>query len=267
MPAVNPTRMRFQVEALMAHYANPETFHLALTDLFELYANHALRFGDAVGIRPMIPIYHLPAPLIRQLEVDLERMVADDPQTALALADELWQDAYYEVKRVAITVLGLYPLEDPQPVLDRLDQWITSQLDLSLLPKIFSSGTRQLQTQYPEVWEEYLETFLQSEDPQRASVGFLGLAEGLNNPQFNNLPALFRLVGPHVREPQAQTLKSLTTLVRALANVSPTETGYFIKQVLSVALSPELKRLVKDSLSAFPPEVQEELKPFLTRQK
>ena len=267
MPAVNPTRMRFQVEALMAHYTEPKAFHLALTDLFELYANHALRFGDAVGIRPMIPIYHLPAPLLRQLEVDLGRVVADNPQPALALTDELWQDIYYEVRKIAITVLGLYPLDDPHAVLDRLDQWITPQLDLSLLPKIFSSGTRQLQNRYPAVWENYLETFLQSEDPQRVSVGFLGLAEGLNNPQFHNLPALFRLVGPHVRDPQPQTLKSLTTLIRSMAKFSPTETGYFIKQVLSVAFSPELKRMIKDSLSAFPSEVQEELKPLITRQK
>ena len=140
-------------------------------------------------------------------------------------------------------------------------------MDLSLLPKIFSSGTRQLQNRYPTVWENYLETFLQSEDPQRVSVGFLGLAEGLNNPQFQNLPALYRLIGPYVREPQPQTIKSLTTLIRGLAKLSPTETGYFMKQMLSVALSPELKRLVKDSLSAFPLEVQEDLTPFITRQR
>lgn len=267
MPAVNPTRMRFQVEALMAHYADPKAFHLALNDLFELYANHALRFGDSVGIRPMIPMYHLPAPLLRQLEVDLERMVAESSLPALELADELWQDAYYETKLVAIHLLGLYPLESSQPVLDRLDLWITDRLDLSLLPKIFSAGTRQLQNQYPAVWESYLETFLQSEDPQKVSVGFLGLAEGLNNPQFQNLPALFRLVGPHVHDPQPQTLKSLTTLLRSLAKVSPTETGFFLKQILSTAQSPELKRLIKDSLSAFPFEVQDGLKPLVIRQK
>ena len=99
----------------MAHYADPKASHLALTDLFELYANHALRFGDAVGIRPMIPIYHLPPPLMRQLEVDLERIVTEDPQPALALADELWQDIYYEVKQVAIIILGLFPLITPNP--------------------------------------------------------------------------------------------------------------------------------------------------------
>ena len=265
MPAVNPTRMRFQVEALMAHYADPKAFHLALSNLFDLYANRALRFGDHTGIRPMIPTYHLPAPLLRQLEADLERIVPEQPDPALALVDELWQDDYYEVKLAAIAVLGLIPLTDPQPVLDRLNQWIDNRLDLSLLPTLFSAGTQQLQLKFPQTWENYLETFLESEDPQKVSVGFLGLAEGLKNHQNQNIPALFRLIGPYVRNPQPQNFKELATLLIALAEASPMETGFFLRQILSVTDSPEIKRLIKDSLAGFPPEIQDELRPMVSR--
>ena len=138
MPAVNPTRLRFQVEALMSDYSDPAAFHLALNNLFELYANRALRFGDSTGLRPMIPLYHLPAPVGRQLEVDLERVVNANPEPALPLADELWQDPHYETKLIAIMLLGFYPLSDPQPILDRLNLWLKPNLDLSLLPKLFS---------------------------------------------------------------------------------------------------------------------------------
>jgi hypothetical protein len=257
--------MRFQVEALMAHYSDPKAFHLALSNLFDLYANRALRFGDHTGIRPMIPTYHLPAPLLRQLELDLERKIHENPDPALALVDELWQDTYYEVKLAAITVLGLIPLADPQPILDRLDQWIDDRLDLSLLPKLFSLGTRQLQNKFPQTWENYLETFLESGDPQKVSVGFLGLAEGLKNRQNQNIPALFRLIGPYVRTPQPQNSRELSTLLMALAEASPAETGFFLRQILSVTDTPEIKRLVKDSLPGFPPEIQEELRPMVIR--
>lgn len=267
MPAVNPTRLRFQIEALMAHYADPPGFHLALNNIFELYANRALRFGDSTGLRPMIPMYHLPAPVSRQLAVDLERVVHSDPTPALPLADELWPDQYYETRLVAIMLLGLYPLSDPQPILERLDQWITPNLDLSLLPKLFSNGTSHLQEQYPDVWEKYLETFLQSDDQQRVAVGFLGLAEGLRNPEFQNLPALFRLISPFVRDPQPETTRELTHLLRSLAGVSPTETGYFLRQILSVADSPEIKRLVSESLPGFPQDIQNELLPLISRNR
>lgn len=259
--------MRFQVEALMAHYSDPKAFHLALINIFDLYANRALRFGDHTGIRPMIPTYHLPAPLLRQLEMDLERKVHENPDPALALVDELWQDAYYDVKLAAITTLGLIPLTDPQPVLDRLDQWIDDRLDLSLLPKLFSIGTRQLQNKFPQTWEHYLETFLESGDPQKVSVGFLGLAESLKNRQEHNIPALFRLIGPYVRAPQPQNFRELATLLMALAEASPAETGFFLRQILSVTDRPEIKRLVKDSLPGFPPEIQDELRPMVIRSR
>jgi len=267
MPAVNPTRLRFQIDSLMAHYSDPAAFHLALNNLFELYANRALRFGDSTGLRPMMPLYQLPAPVSRQLEVDLERVVNEDPEPALPLADELWPDPYYETRLVAITLLGLYPLSDPQPILDRLNQWIAPNLDLSLLPKLFSNGTRHLQEKFPDVWERYLETYLQSDDAQRVGVGFLGLAEGLHNPQFQNLPALFRLISPFVRSPQPETIRELAHLLRALAGVSPNETGYFLRQILSVSGSPELKRLVNDSLPGFPQEIQRELLPLISRNR
>ena len=267
MPAVNPTRLRFQIEALMAHYADPPAFHLALDNLFDLYANRALRFGDSTGLRPMIPMYHLPVPVGRQLEVDLERVVNENPEPALGLADELWPDSYYETKLVAITLLGLYPLTDPQPILERLDQWISPDLDLSLLPNLFSDGTLHLQEKFPEIWEKYLESYLQSDDPQRVAVGFLGLAEGLQNPQFQNLPALFRLISPFVRDPQPATSRELAQLLRALAGVSPTETGYFLRQILSFTDSPEIKRLVSDSLPGFPQEIQKELSPLISRNR
>ncbi|MBG0770679.1 MAG: DNA alkylation repair protein [Anaerolineaceae bacterium] len=267
MPAVNPTRLRFQVEALMSNYSDPAAFHLALNNLFELYANRALRFGDSTGLRPMIPLYHLPAPVSRQMEVDLERVVSADPEPALPLADELWQDPYYETKLVAIVLLGLYPLTDPKPILDRLENWLKPGLDLSLFPKLFSHGTRHLQKDFPTVWENYLETFLRSDDPEKVSVGFLGLAEGLSDPQFQNLPALFRLISPFVRDPQPATSRELAHLLRSLAGVSPTETGYFLRQILSVTDSPEIKRLVSESLSGFPPELRKDLLPLVSRSR
>ena len=265
MPAVNPTRLRFQVEALMSDYSDPAAFHLALNNLFELYANRALRFGDSTGLRPMIPLYHLPAPVGRQLEVDLERVVNANPEPALPLADELWQDPHYETKLVAIMLLGFYPLSDPQPILGRLNLWLKPNLDLSLLPKLFSNGTRQLQKDFPAIWENYLETFLRSDDPEKVAVGFLGLAEGLSDPQFQNLPALFRLISPFVRNPQPETTRELAHLLRALAGVSPTETSYFLRQILSVSDMPEIKRLVNDSLPGFPPEYRNDLLPLVSR--
>ena len=72
MPAVNPTRLRFQIDELMHNFASPPEFHRNLRDLFSLYANRTLRYGDSTEVKPLIPMYNLPTPVIRQLQTDLD---------------------------------------------------------------------------------------------------------------------------------------------------------------------------------------------------
>ncbi len=249
----------------MYFFGSPVEFHQRLRGLFELYANRALRFGDSTGFRPLIPMYHLPMPLTRQLVKDLERKVNEDPDAALRLTDELWNDTFYEVKQTAITILGLTPISSPNPVIERLNAWIDEDLDASLVAFLFSTGTRQLQIYYSEAWEEYLSVHLQSDDPELLSLGIQGLIEGLKNPNFKNLPAIFRLVSPFIREPQPDVFRDLVQLIETLAELSPTETGYFLRQMLSLSESPETARLVKQCLPFFTPAIQTDLKAVILK--
>ena len=130
MVAVNPTRLKFQINDLMTFFESPVEFRQNLHALFSLYANYALRLGDNEFTRSLIPRYNLPHPVIRQLNADLQLLIDKDPQSALKLADELWKDEYYEVKYLAIYILSIFPIkEDPHPVLNRIRTWLTPNLE------------------------------------------------------------------------------------------------------------------------------------------
>lgn len=265
MTAVNPTRLRFQIQGLMAFFDSPEVFHQKLRQLFSLYANYALRFGDSAVSRPLIPMYHLAHPVMRQLALDLKPHIQDHPQAALALADELWQDEYYEIKRTAILVIGSVPLEDPQPIVERVADWLIPGLDNVLKTDLLSVGTRQLQESFPEAWEKLILSLLSQTEPEMIALGIQALAEGSKSPTFKNLPALFRLASPFIRSPHSTFTRDLEDLIEALAELSPNETGYFLKQILSVSTSPETDRLIKSCLAAFPADIQEDLKSTLAK--
>ncbi|MCB2209622.1 DNA alkylation repair protein [bacterium] len=260
MPAVNPVRLRFQIEELMTFFSDPSAFHLELQGLFGLYANRTLRFGSETGIRPLIPMYHLPTPLMRQLRIDLSRLVPEDAAGALALVDELWEDEYYEVKQTSIMILSLLPMDSPEPILDRLTEWMDQDLDPMLIADIFSSGLHQLQEQFPAAWEDFINLFLQSTDPEKTALGIRGLTEGLKNPNFKNLPAVFRLVSPLIRDPEPELIRDLVNIIQVLAQHSPTETGFFLRQTLSLSESTTTQRIVKQSLAFFPSDIQADLK-------
>lgn len=249
----------------MHFFSSPSEFHRGLIDIFSLYANRALRYGDSTEVKPLIPMYNLPAPVTRQLQLDLRLRVTENPEAAFSLADELWQDEYYEVKQTALFVLGVVPIDSPDPIIHRLETWLSPALDAQLISSLFSMGTLKLQDSYPEIWESFIKSFLEKGNPEDLALGLKGLTEGLKNPRFANLPAIYRLISPIIQNPDHKILRDLGTLVEALAKKSPTETGYFLRQALSLSDSPELSRLVKQCLPVFPADIAQDLKTMLNQ--
>jgi len=260
MPAVDPARLRFQITNLIESYPSPPAFHRVLGEVFSFYANRTLRFGDSTHSAPNIPAYNLPHPVIRQLELDLKPLINQYPQAALSLADELWGDPYFEVKQIAIFTLGSVPLATPEPVISRITVWLTPNMDRVLASDLLSTGTRQLQESFPDAWEKFVQSLLNQESPKVIALGLKALAEGVDNPSFRNMPAIFRLVSPFIREPRPEFMKELARLVESLIKNSPMETAYFLKQTLSVSDSSLTKRLVKQNLSLLPERIQQELR-------
>lgn len=265
MTAVNPTRLRFQMQGLMAFFNSPVEFHQKLVGLFSLYANYALRFGQNALARPLIPIFNLPHPVLRQLKLDLQSHIEADPQAALEVADQLWQDDYYEIKQTAIWIIGSLPIDDPQPILDRVLLWLTPGLDQVVKRDLLSIGTRSLQDRFPEAWEALILSLLSKNEPEMIALGIQALAEGSKSPNFKNLPAIFRLASPFIRDPHMEYSRDLEDLIEVLAQLSPKETGYFLKQILSVSVSRDTTRLIKNCLSAFPDEVKRDLQSALKK--
>jgi hypothetical protein len=258
--AVNPTRLRYQINGLMANFSSPVEFHQKLQGIFSLYANYALRKNTPAPARPLIPMYHLPHPVLRQLNADLKPRIIADPAEALAVADELWMDDYYEVKHTAIYIIGNLPLENPDTILDRVQLWLTPDLDQVLKLDLLSVGTRPLQNSFPDEWESLILALLSQSEPEMIALGIEALTEGLKQPNFQNLPVVFRLASPFLREPHSAFTRDLKSLIDTLARYSPKETGFFLKQTLSVSTSPETTRLIKECLPSFPEEVQTNLR-------
>ncbi len=265
MAAVNPTRLRHQVGELMALFEAPVEFHQALCTLFSLYANHGLRFGEAAPVRPLIPMFHLPHPVVRQLNLDLKTQIAANSSAALALANELWNDTYYEVRQTALFVLGEVVTDDPEPILDRLKGWLTPDLDQVLKSDLFSIGTRSLQENFPQTWETWVRSLLSDPDPKVNTLGIQALAAGAQRPNFQNLPTIFRLSSPFIRDVHSANLKDLEALVSVLAEISPQETGFYLRQTLSISSSFAKNRLIKNCLKFFPEEIQADLKSVLEK--
>lgn len=265
MTAVNPTRLRFQIQDLLVYFGSPNEFHRRLDGLFNLYANHALRYGDIVQRYPLTPMLHLPDPVMRQLRLDLVPYVQSNPEEALALADELWEDTYFEIRQVAINILDLFPLADPNPILARLKKWLTPELDPMLASELLFTGTRNLQAEHPQVWESLIQSFLDHDNPKIIAWGLIGLQEGIKQPAYENHPSVYRLISPFIQSPSSDLINHLQNLIAVIAGRLPTETAFFLKQSLIISDSPETIRLIKQCIPLFPEEIQREMKGMIKK--
>lgn len=260
MSAVDLTRLRFQIEDLLALFPQPVAFHSGVNALFNRYANRSLRFGELSQTKPLIPMFHLPGPVMRQLELELTHLGREEPQAALAIVDELWKDSYFEVKQLAIHILGLIPIDDPQIIRQRVEDWLSPDLDPALVVLIFSVGVRQLQTKFPETWESIIQSYLSDRSPKMIRIGIQGLEQGVRAANFDNLPIVLRLVSPLIQTPHPDTTRRLEQLIEALIQHSPTETAFFLKQMLSTSSQPQTLRLIKTCLPSLPEALREDLK-------
>jgi hypothetical protein len=260
MPAVNPTRIKGQIEELINAYHIPRVFHRRLQDLFSLYANRVLHQGDTPQPVTVSPKYHLPPPLIRQLHTDLKPRIIKSPQASLELADELWPDSYYEIKQLAIYILGHVTLNEPDPIIIRINNWLDAELDDGLKSDLLSTGTMTLQKKFPAAWENLIQFLLNHKDQTMIAYGLRGLQANFERSDYNNFPQTFRLLSPIIQKPDSSYMKEIENLVKTLINLSPTETAFFIKQSLSISRSAETTRLIKRILPLFPEKIREDIK-------
>ena len=259
MPAVDPSRLNFQIADLMSSFHAPEEFHQKIRDLFSLYANRTLRQGAMTDSTPLMPAFHLPEPVFRQLRSELAPATSAEPNSALKLADTLWQDEHFEVRQIAVLLLGHVGPSNPEPILSRLNNWLSPDLDPVLKEFILQSGTQHLQSSFPAQWEAWIGSLLSQKEPAWIALGLAGLRASLGASTPQNLPAVFRMVSPFIRDPQPDLMNALRRLVKALATQSPTETAYFLKQTLSLSSSSGTERLVRQSLPLFSDDIQIDL--------
>jgi|APSaa5957512622_1039677.scaffolds.fasta_scaffold56421_2 hypothetical protein len=265
MPAFQITRLRAQINALARCFTRPEEFYPMLRDLFEFYGNQAYRTGELNLDSPLVDTYRLPPMVMNQFELELGRLCHENPGAALALANQLWQDEHLETRMLAAFLVGQVPPSPPEPIIERLTAWGKPGTPAIILDALFERGSRRLRHEHPLQWLEAIENWMKSKEPPSVSIGLRAMLSVVMDPDFENLPPVFRMLADHVKEPADSLLSNLAAVLEALAVRSPMETAYFLRrQVLtSTMTSPASLRLVRRCLPLLPPEAQASLRSAL----
>jgi hypothetical protein len=258
MPAVELSRLRAQLPRLTALFARPLEFRRALTDLCETYADPTFRAG-----RKIIPSYRMPQLVVRQMELVLGAACREHPEQALDVVDELWGATYLEPRMLAVYLLGQVPLSQAEGILERLRKWANPSEDTMMLEALLIYGTLRLRTEGPDALMDLFGEWLNDSEIPRRLIGLKAMHSLANDPEFENLPPLFNQLFPLVRAAPQNLFNELSALLTTLARREPTETAYFLRQVLASPTGKDTPRLTRRIMPLLSEAQQESLKSIL----
>lgn len=261
MPAVQLTNLNRQVSELAQRFLEPVEFQKGLEALLVRYADLTYKPGQAVRQTGLPESSFRTAPIVmRALEDRLAFLAPRYPDAALIAADGLWSTEKSETRRLAAVLLGNLPADNLDEVLNRLRTWSVPGVDFGQLEALFTLGSARLRLEDSQKWLDLIRHWLASADLGMQRLGVLAITSLAGDRGFENLPAVFNLIGPALTHSPGELQNELRLLLVQMARRSPTETAYFLRQVIGLNPPPMLLRIVRRCLPEFPIEAQNKLR-------
>ncbi len=264
MPAIDLSRMRKQAARLADFFFLPDEFIKHLHDMLDSYVNYTVRKPRAVAPSANLRTYRTPSVIVRQIEQELASRAAmpENSDAALELADRLWDEEWLETRILAAFLLGSIPPREER-LLARLTAWAHDLYDAELRAELLSTSLARLRREAPDLFLELVSEWLQ---PQRAALwpnGIQAVISAAADREFHNLPPLMQVIEPVVMAAPPKLQNDIEALILALYAATPTETSYFVRQVLMDSDDPMTTMTFRRISASLPRELQEEIREFM----
>ncbi len=266
MPAIELARLKTQAARLADKFGEPEAFLHDLNELLDYYTNRTIRTAQTIQ-RLAAPTYHTPRPVLRQIEGELAVLAEDQPAKAVTLSKVLWKAGSLESRLLAAYLLGNIPSDQAGPALTSLTGWLGKSTDKEIQTALLTTALTRLRREKPDEFFLLLEGWLDFPQPAQQVWGLQALIPLLQDPHFENLPAVFRILGPAIQRLAPATQLDFQACLGALERVSLTETVAFLREIVSIAPSPIMLRILRRMLPGLSPELQEALREILRTQE
>ncbi len=259
MPAIDLARLKKQAAALGDLFDRPAPFLRELHETLDFYVNRTLRQAENVAPASVLRTYHTPPVILRQLETELAPLAAARPDQALDLADRLWDEGWLEMRLLAAFLLGKLPPREER-LLARLTAWTMQIRDSSVRAALLTTSLARLRKETPELFLTLVSEWLNPERHRMWPNGLQALLPLVNDPDFHNLPPVFEIIEPVVEAAPALIQSELAELITALYEASPTETAYFLRQVLAKSQTEMTAITLRRILPSLPPDLANNLR-------
>ena len=231
MPAIDLARLKKQTARLADLFDQPDAFLRALRETLEYYVNYTVRQAGAVAPSSVLGTYRTPPVILKQIENEIGPLGARQPNQALDLADRLWDEGSLEMRLLAASLLGRLPPQEDR-LLARLTAWAQQVRDPSVRAALLTTSLVRLRRETPDRFLELVAEWLNPERQRLWPNGIQALIPLVQDANYHNLPPVFDMLEPILVAAPAVIQNELADLLGALYTASPTETVFFLQQIL-----------------------------------
>jgi hypothetical protein len=255
MPAVDIARLKTQAAVLVEKFDQPAVFLKDLHEILDLYAERSLRVGLVASPISILPAYRTSMPVLRQIEMELGPLTALFPEQAMALTDALWKDGWLETRLLAASLLGRIP-PNTALLVERISAWVSRVKDEQVRLALLSTSLVRIRRETPAAFLNLMRAWFDPATPKMWANGIHAIIPLIQDPAYENLPPVYNLLSPVIKVMPSIMQNDLADLIKALYEASPTETTYFLRQVILGSSSPQLATTLRRILPQLPAPLQ-----------
>lgn len=267
MPAIQPARLKIRISQLIEDVNSPELFITQLNDLLFFYADRTRKPGREGKKYSLTRSYNVPKQVFREVEARLHPILSTQTDSALSLADALWDDGWLETRILAMMILSWVSPGSPREILSRVETWAGAcKGDQELLHGLAVVLTVHWKDSPTSIYN-LIESWVKSHDPPLRKLGLRVILPLVQIPSFQYLPGIYTILTPLVQRSGLVPDPDLLAAVRGLARISPQETSYFLQKNLAIIENTGVFTLIRLSLESFPPTVKAELQLLIHKRR
>jgi predicted alpha/beta hydrolase family esterase len=265
MPAIDLARLRKQANRLADFFFLPNEFMKHLREMLEFYVNHTLRTKENVAPGSNLKTYRTPPAVLTQIENELRAVAEANPESALELADILWDDGALETRLLAAFLLGRIPPQEER-LLPRLTAWTQQIRDADVRSALLSTSLTRMRKETPVQFLNLIREYLHPARLRTWTNGIQALLPMIADATNANFPTILDMVEPIIEEAPSTLQNDLTDLIVALYRASSNETTFLLKHILTTTQNPMTVVTLRRIATTFPPPLQKELRDLLRPQ-
>lgn len=230
MPAVNPARLKADINELAGYLDDPSRLTRQVVSLLKFYADYTRRPGSATGVDDAPWVLHVPAPIIREVQRALLRWLGDNPEQTREHSAALWAAGFRETQQIAAALLGE---QKKEWVADWAETRARDCRDRPVLAELAAIGLKGWRSSDASGYLKRAETWLGDRNARMQAFALLALAE-VPLESCAQLPEVFDILERYSWEARGETEKALRALLQRLAAASDRETAGFLLEQLAV---------------------------------